>query len=238
MRCVCFIVICATGLLFTSLQAQACSCLRDPLSEEFEEAALVFSGTVTAISDPIQIEEWPPWYVVDVDLDASAFWKGEASQTITIRTPYTENACGYPFKVGKAYLVFAFRVPDPTWPLTTSYCSLMTRLEEAEEILDQIGDGYPVSISTPIAPTRVALFQNYPNPAVEATAIRYELAHPAQVRLDVYDVLGRRVSETHIGWKQAGAHEASIQTPFPSGVYFYRLAAGTATVTGRMMVLK
>jgi len=64
----------------------------------------------------------------------------------------------------------------------------------------------------------------YPNPATAASSIVYELAQPAMLRLEAFDVLGRRIQVLHDGWQSAGHHE--IQTAFSGlakGLYILRL---------------
>jgi hypothetical protein len=88
-------------------------------------------------------------------------------------------------------------------------------------------------------PIRFALEQNYPNPFNPATTITYSLAQPVHVHLVVHDLLGRRVA-TLIDKKQdAGVYEVQFDgSGLASGVYFYRLEAGSYTAVNRMMVLR
>ena len=76
-------------------------------------------------------------------------------------------------------------------------------------------------------PTSYALQANYPNPFNPTTTIRYDLPEVADVRLVVFDVLGRGVAELVNGQKPAGRHEVVWDaTGWASGVYFYHLKAG------------
>jgi FtsP/CotA-like multicopper oxidase with cupredoxin domain len=84
-----------------------------------------------------------------------------------------------------------------------------------------------------------ALEQNYPNPFNPSTTIRFSLPAATQVRLEVFDMLGRRVAKLVDGEKSAGAHEVSFNARrLSSGTYVYRLTAGKQTVTKRMYLLK
>jgi flagellar hook assembly protein FlgD len=91
---------------------------------------------------------------------------------------------------------------------------------------------------------RTALEQNYPNPFNPSTTISFTLAAPGMTRLDVYDVNGRLVSTLVRGFQPAGRSEVkwngtnSSGNPVASGVYFYRLVAGAAIETRRMVLLK
>ncbi|MEW5702761.1 MAG: T9SS type A sorting domain-containing protein [Candidatus Zixiibacteriota bacterium] len=85
---------------------------------------------------------------------------------------------------------------------------------------------------------------NIPNPFNAATTITYSLADDGPVRLDVFDVLGRRVTTLVDRFESAGPHEVSWtgrdergQT-VASGMYFYRLIAGGTSDTKKMVLLK
>jgi hypothetical protein len=88
-------------------------------------------------------------------------------------------------------------------------------------------------------PTSFGLDQNYPNPFNPTTTIRYSLPSSAQVKLTIHDILGREIAmlvneEQSAGWKEV-EWNASRQS---SGIYFYKLTAGTFVETKKMMVLK
>lgn len=67
------------------------------------------------------------------------------------------------------------------------------------------------------------LFPPLPNPARSTVRIPYALAVPAEVRLEVYDALGRRVSSLHFGHDAAGRYERPLDTSgFAPGAYVLR----------------
>ena len=75
-----------------------------------------------------------------------------------------------------------------------------------------------------------------PNPFRTRATIRYALPGAADVRLDVFDVTGRRVATLVDGPRRAGWHEAAFDgTGLPAGLYLYRLQAGPDTATGRVV---
>jgi len=83
------------------------------------------------------------------------------------------------------------------------------------------------------------LYQNYPNPFNPSTRISYDLSKAAFVRLDVYNVLGQVVARFVERSQTAGDYEVQFDAEnLPSGIYFYRLQAGTFTQTRKMIVLK
>jgi photosystem II stability/assembly factor-like uncharacterized protein len=88
-------------------------------------------------------------------------------------------------------------------------------------------------------PNGYALEQNYPNPFNPTTVINYQLPVISDVRLEVFDVLGRKVSTLVNERKPAGNHSASFNaSTLSSGVYFYRLQTGAFSSTKRMLLVK
>ncbi len=88
-------------------------------------------------------------------------------------------------------------------------------------------------------PDRFALDQNYPNPFNPTTIISYQLPVNSAVKLAVYDLLGREV-QTLVNTRQAAGRYSMMfnAASLPSGVYFYRLQAGTFIQTKKMLLLK
>jgi hypothetical protein len=87
-------------------------------------------------------------------------------------------------------------------------------------------------------PQQVALQQNYPNPCNPATVVSYQLPVGSNVRLVVYDMLGRAVSILVNERRDAGVHEVKFDgSHLSSGVYFYRLQVGEFAATRRLILL-
>jgi hypothetical protein len=75
-------------------------------------------------------------------------------------------------------------------------------------------------------PRTFALEQNYPNPFNPTTVITYQLPVASEVKLEVYDVLGRKVMTLTNGRQDAGSYNLTLNANnLSSGVYFYRLQA-------------
>jgi len=88
-------------------------------------------------------------------------------------------------------------------------------------------------------PTTFALNQNYPNPFNPTTAIRYQVPAATPVRLSLYDLLGREVAVLVDELKAPGGYEVRFDgTGFASGVYLYRLTAGSHVESRRMILMK
>jgi hypothetical protein len=96
-----------------------------------------------------------------------------------------------------------------------------------------------VSSPTTTTPHTYALGQNYPNPFNPTTTISFDLPKQSDVTLKVYDLMGREVATLLNTTMQAGSHTALWNASrCASGVYFYKLAAGTYTAVKKLTLVK
>jgi len=94
-------------------------------------------------------------------------------------------------------------------------------------------------VKTDDCPKEFALRQNYPNPFNPATTIRYDLPHRSPVLLAVYNTLGQQVAILVQGEQETGYHSVRFDgSNLASGVYFYRLQAGTYMETRKFLLLR
>ncbi len=83
------------------------------------------------------------------------------------------------------------------------------------------------------------LHQNYPNPFNPETMISFQIPANGNIRLEVYDALGRRVKSLMDEWVQAGEHTVSFNASrLVSGAYLYRMTYDGQSLTRQMMLLK
>ncbi|MEM6645412.1 MAG: T9SS type A sorting domain-containing protein [Bacteroidota bacterium] len=88
-------------------------------------------------------------------------------------------------------------------------------------------------------PEQVTLEQNYPNPFNPTSTIAFTLPASSDVRLTVYDLLGRPIATLTDGTLAAGRHQVAVDaTEWASGVYLYVLQTPSARVTQTMHLLK
>ena len=89
-------------------------------------------------------------------------------------------------------------------------------------------------------PKAYMLYQNYPNPFNPSTKISWQSPVGSWQTIKVYDVLGNEIETIVDEFKDAGFHSKLyiVNSKLPSGVYFYRIQAGSFTETKKMMVLK
>ena len=88
-------------------------------------------------------------------------------------------------------------------------------------------------------PTSYALSQNYPNPFNPSTVINYNLVDQQHVRISIYNMLGQEVLTPVDGVERAGYKSVTVNlNSLPSGIYLYRISAGTFTDAKKMVLIK
>ena len=101
---------------------------------------------------------------------------------------------------------------------------------------------------SPVEPTGVefsdivpeyANVQNYPNPFSETTTFQFVLAAPGHVKLEVFDLLGRKVASLVDGEFVAGAHQKVFDVNgLTAGTYLYRIRAGEFVQTKKIAIVR
>ncbi len=88
-------------------------------------------------------------------------------------------------------------------------------------------------------PDKFGLYQNYPNPFNPATTIKFEITEKSGVMLSIFNSAGAEVFTKEFGQLQPSVYEYSFSGEnLPSGVYFYRLNAGSFLSTKKMILIK
>jgi hypothetical protein len=88
-------------------------------------------------------------------------------------------------------------------------------------------------------PTAYALSQNYPNPFNPATTFAFDMPENGDVRIVVYNLLGKVVTTLHDGKLAAGYHKFEFNgLNIPSGIYFYRVESRNFTDVKKMTLIK
>ncbi|MCC5915436.1 MAG: T9SS type A sorting domain-containing protein [Balneolaceae bacterium] len=81
--------------------------------------------------------------------------------------------------------------------------------------------------------------QNYPNPFRNQTRIEYSISEPSNVRIDLYDSIGRRVATLVDERKEAGFHNVEFDgRGFASGVYHYRIITDRTALSKKMLLIR
>jgi flagellar hook assembly protein FlgD len=93
-------------------------------------------------------------------------------------------------------------------------------------------------------PTVYALEQNFPNPFNPSTTLQFDLPQQGQVKIFIYNILGKEIAEITNGFYSAGTHQvawngrtnAGVQVS--SGVYFVRVKAGSFIGIKKIVLMK
>jgi hypothetical protein len=101
------------------------------------------------------------------------------------------------------------------------------------------GQTTSIDSGLPELPATFVLEQNYPNPFNPSTVISFRLPVSSDVHLGVYDLLGRLVAVLADGSFVAGDHTVRFDAGrLASGMYLYRMQAGTTSISKKMMLVK
>lgn len=158
------------------------------------------------------------WNVPDLREDGAAVFYGANAAGQTGPTYLSAAACGLPEPTDLANVGPGF--PGVAWVLAVNGTTVTTDAE-----------GHAVT-------QRLTLGQAYPNPTAGRTAIPFSLDAPQRVRIAVYDALGREVAVAADRTFGPGEQAVDVNVAgLPSGLYFYRLRAGTQTLTRKLVVL-
>lgn len=216
------------------------------LSQDFKTAQAAASGYGDLTVDSIKI----PVYggaLVNTDAVLLPF----ASPNVQTLFTHRGRSPGSPLEgkpVGWRYIGNDFKIVVFDFPLYY--------MREAEahaaigRALMDLGE-QPLSAEPPSQgiPTVFALHQNYPNPlslkdvvpggASVTTIISYSLPHESWVSLKLYDIVGREIGALVNERVEAGTHKVILRaSSLASGVYFYRMTAGSFAATRKLVVVR
>ncbi len=104
----------------------------------------------------------------------------------------------------------------------------------SSDVMTDIADNPIVTL-----PNRIVLNQNYPNPFNPSTEITFSLPTASDIKLEVYNTLGQKVTRLLEGRYNAGVHQVTWDgSESASGVYFFKLITGDFMETKKMLLLK
>ncbi|QQS35557.1 MAG: M6 family metalloprotease domain-containing protein [Ignavibacteriales bacterium] len=117
--------------------------------------------------------------------------------------------------------------------------STISRTQFLYTILNWFGVPTNVDDNKSLPVSDYTLFQNYPNPFNPTTKISFTLPETNIVSLKVYNILGEQISLISNQERAAGMHSVEFDArSLSSGIYFYRLEAGSFVETKKMLLIK
>ena len=176
----------------------------------------------------------------------------ETNMTATMVWQYRNTPDNFGFAMGFAQrldngnTVISWGSTNPTLTEVTPSGQIALELSLPQGVYSYRGfkfdwSGLPgyIDLTLPKPPVSYKLSQNYPNPFNPLTKINIDLPENSFVTLNIYDVLGRLVSQPVNSDMRAGAYSIEINaSQFTSGVYFYSLRTGTFFETKKMIIVK
>lgn len=201
-----------------------------PRNSELDLIPFVIEFDSTKISDTTSAEI----YIINIGNNSLTIDSIIVSDPHFILTDVTNEV--EPYSVWKSVVQF---IPD-----SAKYYSSIIKVYSdggTKQInLTGIGKDDAVNvIDETLQPFAFSLSQNYPNPFNPLTSINYAIGKRQFVTLKVYDILGNEIVTLVNDEKSAGNYEVNFNASnIPSGVYFYRLQAGSFAQTNKMILLK
>ena len=119
-------------------------------------------------------------------------------------------------------------------PVATSLRNMYAQYKDKSEYITSVAEKSSANV-----PESYALLQNFPNPFNPSTTIGFQLPEKAFVTITVFDVLGKQVATVLQEEKEAGTYTVPFRAgTLASGLYLYRIQAGSFTAVRKMMLLK
>ncbi len=184
-------------------------------------------------------------------VNAGGSWEPIVSSNMIYRLSFADREHGFALSVdttGAGKIIKSTDGGDTWLDETTPKSNLRSIYFLNTNLGYAVGDSgvilkYSIATSVKDPPTniltRFSLEQNYPNPFNPSTMIHYQLPMNNVVTLKVYDVLGREVETLVNERESSGSHAVRFDgSNLPSGVYLYRLEAGTYHDAKKLLLLK
>lgn len=180
-------------------------------------------GSITTPLGALSLSSDPPGMIT------SQFF-GYGTSYVTSDTLYPSK--GYWVKVNQAGSLILSSPATSLGKLSAS----QIRIVPTSELPPPPPDG---NSNTILIPKQFVLEQNYPNPFNPTTVFRYQLPIASKVTLRIYNVLGQEIVTLVDDWQDAGNRTVEWNASnFSSGVYFYRLHAGSFIQTKKLILMR
>jgi len=161
------------------------------------------------------------------------FSSGRIAENLDVEKTIEMHGINYPIRV---------KVENMNVTLTDEYGKKVSAdLTNGEEIIisDSTINKLNIVSGQILSPSRYSLEQNYPNPFNPITKIKFSIPDESGVNLSVYNILGELISTLVDEKLKAGYYEFNFDgTKYSSGVYFYRINAGSFVETKKMILLR
>ncbi|MBN1212508.1 MAG: T9SS type A sorting domain-containing protein [candidate division Zixibacteria bacterium] len=215
-----------------------------PTREKITTETVTCDPELTVGQDVITLRiSWESSYATDV---VNQFIVAEETPLLNTWNVSEYDFAGVPL-VGKDYLEGQTLqlVKGETFEFSFDCRELIEPSLERDYIIKVIGRYQPdYSIYDNLVPGGFQLYDNYPNPFNPNTIISYDLPDAAYVKLEIFNLLGRKVATLVDGVQEAGHKQVEWRSTddsgrkVSSGIYLYRLTAGDFAQSRKMILLK
>lgn len=220
----------ADAMVLTQAEIDAGECAGDPDAGVSDEEAATYWPAYVALDAvvPERILRTPKGSRADIAFGAvweNGFWTAELARDLN-----TGNEDDVQFDISQEYLfgVAAFENSRHGYEHRTSQMYSLS-----------FGGTVDVTESLAEVPTSYNLAQNYPNPFNPVTTISYDLPKADDVTLTIYTITGQEVATLVSGHQDAGHYEVVWDgSGLATGLYFYRLEAGSSLEPRKMLLLR
>ncbi len=205
-------------------------------------ARFIRPGYVRVYTKGPTSDTYPPQYS---DISVTAY-KDSSSKVVIVAENSGTSSQKINFILGDktsgvfhVYITSATQNAEKINDITTSNSGLSATLP-AQSITTFVSNERSTGIEKQAGvPQSYRLLQNYPNPFNPSTTIRYQVPTAAHVTLKVFDILGREVATLVDGNVSAGEHQTRFYASrLASGIYIYRLRAGSFVQIRNMTLIK
>jgi hypothetical protein len=209
------------------------------LNSYFTKMTVHKDGTIFATDGTILMERTNnSWTTIPFPGNGISAFAVDTSGTIYLALTNSSNS-----------LIYSSPDKGQTWNHVLGFDDVpVNSLRSFEGITYVLTDGLGIwsieNIATGINdPVNVAssfqLYQNYPNPFNPSTTIKYSINEKGMVKLTVYDMLGREISNLVNEVKTPGEYSVRFNADrFSSGVYFYKLTVNNNSIAKKLLLLK
>ena len=176
---------------------------------------------------------------VKANINSQSYWQNRFVQTGTSSFAFQEDMRQH-FGLGNAAVIDSIIIE---WPSGATDIYTNIGANNIYKVTEGMGIAIGINNNSLSAPENFKLYQNYPNPFNPVTTIEYELIKGGDVKLNVYDILGKEVVSLVNERQNSGLHSVRLNaSDLSSGIYFYEMEFSSDNETfsqiRKMTVLK
>jgi photosystem II stability/assembly factor-like uncharacterized protein len=180
-----------------------------------------------------------------IDTNANKTFYYIDSSKISCVMLHKDNTLYFGNEAGRLFAIYD--TTGGTYDYSGIYSAMWSTFQNNNRRTGNLGDGLiGIKKISDIVPMQFALYQNFPNPFNPATTIKFNIMKHSEVKIIIYDILGRETAILVNKKMEAGKYEVQWNTNnFASGVYFYKMEVkqeGSSNIdfvqTRKMVLLK